>query len=86
MRKLYHELVNGYADAAGVSPEERLQFMKLKRFDRIVEALEGIEDKLSSIDDSLEALSSCVGYVPPTVLQKEGYHILRIGGHIDTSN
>lgn len=42
--------------------------------------------EFESVSESLSTLSSCVGYVPPTVLQKEGYHILRIGGHIDTSN
>lgn len=45
-----------------------------------------IADSLESISDSLEALSECVGYVPPAPHQKEGYHILRIGGSVDTGN
>lgn len=37
-----------------------------------------IEEHLCNISKSLQKLSRCVGYVPPTPHQKEGYHILRI--------
>lgn len=37
-----------------------------------------------SISESLSALADCVGYVPPRWHMTEGYHILRIGGQVDT--
>lgn len=45
-----------------------------------------IEEYLCNISESLWKLSKCVGYVPPTPHQKEGYYILRIGGSVDTGN
>lgn len=45
-----------------------------------------IADSLESISESLETLSKCVGYVPPNRFMKEGYHIFRIGGDVDTGN
>lgn len=37
-----------------------------------------------SISESLSALADCVGYVPPRWAMTEGFHILRIGGQVDT--
>ena len=48
--------------------------------------LNRIADVLEEIGDNLERLTTCVGYIPPTPLQKEGYHVFRIGGCIDNGN
>ena len=37
-----------------------------------------------SISENLSALADCVGYVPPRWHMTKGYHILRIGGQVDT--
>lgn len=37
-----------------------------------------------SISENLSALADCVGYVPPRWHMTEGFHILRIGGQVDT--
>lgn len=39
--------------------------------------------KLDRIADALEKLNDCVGYIPPSMFNKEGHHILRIGGSVD---
>lgn len=83
----YRRLIEEYGRIqVGIDGTESLELMKLKRLDCIAESLKGIEDKLNSIDDSLGELNSCIGYIPPNHYQKEGYHILRIGGSIDTGN
>lgn len=58
----------------------------LNEAEKMNNTLERIEDALSDISESLEALSKCVGYVPPNRFMKEGYCFLRIGGDVDTGN
>lgn len=62
----------------GYFPNEimTLRLMELDRLDRIANALEGI-------DNALEQLTECIGYIPPQPYQEEGCHIFRIGGGID---
>lgn len=58
----------------------------LNEAEKMNNTLERIEDALIGVNESLETLSKCVGYIPPNHYQKEGYHILRIGGSVDTGN
>lgn len=51
---------------------------------RQIEALERIAEALEGLNESVDLLSRCVGYVPPRCHMTEGYHILRIGGQVDT--
>lgn len=51
---------------------------------RQIEALERIAEALEGLNESVDLLSRCVGYVPPRWQMKEGFHILRIGGQVDT--
>lgn len=51
---------------------------------RQTEALERIAEALEGLNESVDLLSKCVGYVPPRWHMTEGYHILRIGGQVDT--
>lgn len=44
----------------------------------------GGREEFGSISENLSALADCVGYVPPRWHMTEGFHILRIGGQIDT--
>lgn len=43
-----------------------------------------IANALERITDSLEALTECIGYLPPQPYQIEGIHFIRIGGSVDT--
>lgn len=60
----------------------------LERFDRIANALEGIEAKLDYLEDVqvlAEQLNDCIGYEPPSRFAPKGadgknYH--RIGGTV----
>ncbi len=80
MTNEYLELVNEYTNDTGDYPEgESLDLMKVRRLDRIADALERIAD-------SLEALDKCVGFQTPTPYMKEGYHFLRIDGYVETDN
>ena len=80
MTNEYLELVNEYTNDTGDYPEgESLDLMKVRRLDRIADALE-------RIPDSLEALDKCVGFQTPTPYMKEGYHFLRIDGYVETDN
>ncbi len=45
-----------------------------------------IADALERIADNLEALTECVGYIPPNPYQIEGIHFIRIGGSVETDN
>lgn len=54
-----------------------VEVAKLTQLNRIADALE-------EIGDNLERLTNCVGYIPPAPLQKEGYHVFRIAGQVDT--
>lgn len=61
----------------GECEELILKCMKIAQLDRIAESLEGINDKL-------DKLTSCVGYVPPRYFQTEGHNIFRIAGDVST--
>ena len=50
----------------------------------LVRDMERIADASERIADSLEALTECVGYIPPLPYQVEGVHFIRIGGSVDT--
>lgn len=50
----------------------------------LVRDMERIADASERIADSLEALTECVGYIPPHPYQIEGIHFIRIGGSVDT--
>ncbi len=64
--------------------DKSLEFMKIIRLDRIIDELDINNETMGHIADSLEALTECVGYIPPTSYQIEGIHFIRIGGSIDT--
>lgn len=49
------------------------------------EQLERIADALEGINDNLERLSECIGYIPPNHFQSKGYYFLRIAGNVDTN-
>ena len=51
---------------------------------RQIEALERIAEALEGLSESADLLSDCVGYAPPRWHMTEGFHILRIGGQVDT--
>ena len=61
----------------GILHSDVIALMKCKRLERIADASERIAD-------SLEALTECVGYIPPLPYQVEGVHFIRIGGSVDT--
>lgn len=65
-----------------VSNEEKV----INELGMIDSSLQEIGEYLCNISESLWKLSKCVGYVPPAPRQKEGYHILRIGGSVDNGN
>lgn len=48
------------------------------------QSIDRIADALEEIRDSLDLLTSCIGYAPPRHFQKEGYHFLRIYGDVIT--
>lgn len=66
----------------------------MEELTRIADALERIADKLdmleetgAEIENDLDALTECTGYIaPPAYAPKEakGAHYLRIGGSVDT--
>lgn len=58
----------------------------LSEAEKMNSTLDRIDDVLCGINKSLEALSECVGYIPPTPYQEEGCYILRIGGSVDNGN
>lgn len=79
------ELIQG----VGFSMGEALEILKYFRLCDIASSLGSdglytIFDKLDSVADSLEQLTTCVGYVPSRYEQSKGYHILRIAGSIET--
>lgn len=80
MTNEYLKLVDEYTNDTGDYPVgESLTLMKVRRLDRIADALERIAD-------SLDALDKCVGFQTPTPYMKEGYHFLRIDGYVETDN
>lgn len=80
MTEEYRKLVDEYANNTGDYPAGKsLDLMKVRRLDRIADALERIAD-------SLEVLDKCVGLQTPTPYIQERYHFLRIGGYVKTDN
>lgn len=75
----YYELKKACVEAPDYLDPERLRCVEMDSINRIADALE-------EIGDNLERLANCVGYIPPTPLQKVGYYIFRIGGCIDNGN
>lgn len=75
-QRMLEELNENQGD--GYFPNEimTLRLMELDSLDRIADALEGINDKL-------EMLTDCIGYILPNCYQNEGHHIFRIGGSVD---
>lgn len=69
----------------GYTATEAINFMIFLKLEEISDVLYGNEE-FGSITESLSAIANCVGYIPPTPIQREGYYILRIGGHVDTDN
>ena len=45
-----------------------------KQLERIADALEGINNNLGDIANSLKSLDECVGYMPPRYYQTQGYY------------
>lgn len=59
----YEELLKEYVECPGHPDKAKVELMKLIRLDRMAAALEGIEQSLSNIDQSLDALtdlSDCI--------------------------
>lgn len=54
-----------------------------KQLERIADALEEIKTNLGCIDNKLDTLVECVGYMPPRQYQSQGYYFLRIAGQVD---
>ncbi|MCI9271939.1 MAG: hypothetical protein HFH11_12520 [Dorea sp.] len=69
----------------GYTAGEAISFMIFLKLEEISDVLYG-EGEFGSVAENLSAISDCVGYIPPNHYQKEGYHILRIGGSVDTGN
>ena len=69
-------------DMIGTGMTEEKQMTEFEH--RQIEALERIAEALEGLNESGRMLSDCVGYVPPRWQMKEGFHILRIGGQVDT--
>ncbi|EPD64390.1 hypothetical protein HMPREF1216_01463 [Coprococcus sp. HPP0048] len=53
----YDNLSNEWMDAPGYTMKENLEFMKIKRLDRIADALEGIDQSLDCISSRLLDIS-----------------------------
>lgn len=82
---VYQEYVEEYSTTPGDRETTSLEFMKLKRLDRIADFLEAINGNLSEMQEALTMLKECVGYVPPRGYMREGYYIFRIGGEVGTN-
>lgn len=69
----------------GYTAGEAINFMIFLKLEEISDTLYENEE-FGNVAESLSAIANCVGYIPPTPLQREGYYILRIGGNVDTDN
>ncbi|MCI8582714.1 MAG: hypothetical protein HFH13_06250 [Dorea sp.] len=58
----------------------------LNEAEKMNNTLERIEGAFCGINESLEALSQCVDFVPPNRYQVAGYNFFRIGGSVDNGN
>ena len=64
---VYDDLIEEFTETPG-EDSEAIEFMKIKRLDRIADALEGIEtrlDALEELQDTAEQLRECIGYEGP---------------------
>ena len=67
-----------------VDTQDAFNYLMLSQLTRVEDALEDISGTLGNIEDSLEALTECVGYIPPMPQQVAGFHFIRIGGDVYT--
>ena len=67
----------------GYTTDQALKIMTWLELKELNFELAGREE-FRSVSKSLDALANCVGYIPPRWHMTEGYHILRIGGQVDT--
>lgn len=80
----YDTLAEEFAEVPG-EDMEAIEFMKIKRLDRIADALENIAFKLDALDEIQEDLDSCIGYIPPARYAPpgtKGCNFFRIGGNV----
>ena len=80
----YDTLAEEFAEVPG-KDMEAIEFMKIKRLDRIADALENIASKLDALDEIQEDLDSCIGYIPPARYAPpgaKGCNFFRIGGNV----
>lgn len=84
---VYDDLIEEFTETPG-EDSEAIEFMKIKRLDRIADALEGIEtrlDALEELQDTSEQLRECIGYEGPARYappEAKGFNFLRIGGSV----
>lgn len=84
---IYDDLIEEFTETPG-EDSEAIEFMKIKRLDRIADALEGIEirlDALEKLQDTAEQLRECIGYERPARYAPpgaKGFNFLRIGGSV----
>ena len=84
---VYDDLIEEFTETPG-EDSEAIEFMKIKRLDRIADALEGIEarlDALEELQDTAEQLRECIGYEGPARYAPpgaKGFNFLRIGGSV----
>lgn len=80
----YDTLAEEFAEVPG-EDMGAIEFMKIKRLDRIADALENIASKLDALDEIQEDLDSCIGYIPPARYAPpgtKGCNFFRIGGNV----
>lgn len=84
---VYDDLIEEFTETPG-EDLEAINLMKIKRLDRIADALEGIEtrlDALEELQDTAEQLRECIGYKGPARYAPpgaKGFNFLRIGGSV----
>lgn len=84
---VYDDLIEEFTETPG-EDSEAIEFMKIKRLDRIADALEGIEtrlDALEELQDTAEQLREYIGYEGPARYAPpgaKGFNFLRIGGSV----
>lgn len=84
---VYDDLIEEFTETPG-EDLEAINLMKIKRLDRIADALEGIEtrlDALEELQDTAEQLRECIGYEGPARYAPpgaKGFNFLRIGGSV----
>lgn len=84
MNSDYERLVAEYLNAPSSRSEERLEFMKVSRLDRIADALERISDNLEQAAQSLEVLEQLSGAVQTDRFGTRLYTASTVSGNIQT--